>query len=139
MNCLRCGRTVPEQVLFCPECTRHNQQAPVKASPVSFVNEEEKAREAAKKLRRSNRRLRRWVAVMTLVAILCVGVLGYGIVTTAAWRDQLASQITRANSLQMAMDDLQNDLTAANTLIDSMKDVISRYQAITGLSPEELG
>jgi len=140
MNCLRCGRTVPEQVLFCPECKRHDRHRPAKvpAPETTFANAEEQARAAAGRLRRSNRRLRRWIAAMSLFSVLIVGLLGYGIVKTADHRDQLAAQITRANSLQTAMDDLQSDLVAANALTDSMKDIISRYQAITSLSPEDL-
>lgn len=140
MNCLRCGRTIPEQVLLCPECTRHNRLAPAKVpTPVdTYVNEDEVIRETAKKLRRSNRLLHRWVAAMILFAVISVGLLGYGIVTISARRDQLAAQITRANSLQTAMEDLQSELTAANALIESMSQIIARYGSITGLSPEEL-
>lgn len=140
MNCLRCGRTVPDQVLFCPECTRKDRPARRAAPPpeAAFASPEQEQAEAVQRLRGKLHRLRRWVAVLVLFALACLGLLGYGIVSTASQRSQLMVQVSKANSLQAAMDDLQDDLDAANALTDSMKAIIARYQEMTGLSPDEL-
>ena len=146
MNCLRCGRTVPDQVLFCPECA---QKAPPRRSlrrvDTDFDPNQEESSAEVQGLRHRISRLHRWAAALALFSLVCLGLLGYGILRTSDERAQLAAQISKANSLQAAMDDLQEDLNAANALMDSMKNnlseneaIISKYESRTGISPDEL-
>ena len=63
MNCLRCGRTVPDQVLFCPECA---QKAPPRRSlrrvDTDFDPNQEESSAEVQGLRHRISRLHRWAA-----------------------------------------------------------------------------
>lgn len=141
MNCLRCGRVVPEQVLLCPTCLSE------KDKPVRVEREllqEDVQKEQIKTLRRKLRRLRRSLAFFALLAIAASAMLAAQWYYMEQQSDRIASQTTRINSLETAMQETRSELEQANALNDSMKEALSEvqqkldlYQAATGLTPEE--
>lgn len=141
MNCLRCGRIVPDQVLLCPTCLT-GKDAPVRAEREPL--QEDVQKEQIRKLRKSSKFLRRMLALFVALAVAATVVL------VGQWRlmqqqsDRIASQTSRINSLETAMQETRGELEQARALSDSMADALydaqqqlDIYQALTGLSPEE--
>lgn len=142
MNCLRCGRTVPEQILLCPECLAEKDK-PVQAKIEPL--QEEVQKEQIKTLRRKNRRLRRRLALFVLLALAASVLLAGQWYLMEQQEDRIASQTSRINSLETAMEETRSELEQANALNNSMKDslataqqTIAQYQSVTGLTPEEI-
>ncbi len=141
MNCLRCGRTVPDQVLLCPTCLTE-KDAPVRAE--RELLQEDLQKEQIKTLRRKLRGLRRSLALFVLLAIAATVMLAGQWYYMEQQSDRIASQTSRINSLETAMQETRSELEQANALNDSMKNALSdaqqkldMYQEITGLTPEE--
>lgn len=141
MNCLRCGRVVPDQILLCPACLAEKDK-PVQAE--RELLQEDVQKEQIKALRKRLRGIRRRLAIFMLLAIAASALL------VAQWyymeqqSDRIASQTTRINSLETAMQETRSELEQANALNNAMNDALSEaqqkldiYQAITGLTPEE--
>lgn len=142
MNCLRCGRTVPDQILLCPECLAEKDK-PVQAKIEPL--QEEVQKEQIKTLRRKNRRLRRTLSLFVVLGLLSAALLASQWYYMEQQDDRIASQTSRINSLETAMEETRSELEQANALNESMKDslataqqTIEQYQAVTGLSPEEI-
>ena len=76
MNCLRCGRTVPDQVLLCPECLSEKDK-PVRAKIEPL--QEELQKEQINKLRRKLRGLRRGLAIF--VPVVAQGFAGASLIS----------------------------------------------------------
>ena len=142
MNCLRCGRTVPDQILLCQECLAEKDK-PVQAKIEPL--QEEVQKEQIKTLRRKNRRLRRTLALLTVLGLLAAALLMAQWYFMEQQDDRIDSQTSRINSLETALEETQSQVEQANVLNESMKDslttaqqTIEQYQAVTGLSPEEI-
>ena len=142
MNCLRCGRTVPDQILLCQECLAEKDK-PVQAKIEPL--QEEVQKEQIKTLRRKNRRLRRTLALLTVLSLLAAALLMAQWYFMEQQDDRIDSQTSRINSLETALEETQSQVEQANVLNESMKDslttaqqTIEQYQAVTGLSPEEI-
>ena len=141
MNCLRCGRVVPEKVLLCPTCLAE-KDLPVQAEREPL--QEDVQKEQIRKLRKSRRSLRRLLALFVVLALAATGMLG------AQWHfmrqqsSRIATQTSRINSLETAMEETRSELEQAKALNDTMAAALSDaqqkldiYQAFTGLTPEE--
>ena len=142
MNCLRCGRTVPDQILLCQECLAEKDK-PVQAKIEPL--QEEVQKEQIKTLRRKNRRLRRSLTLFVVLSLLSAALLASQWYYMEQQDGRIASQTSRINSLETAMEETQSELEQANALNESMKDslataqqTIEQYQSVTGLSPEEI-
>lgn len=140
MNCLKCGRTVPDQILLCPECLSGNDTlAKAKIEPL----QEEVQKAQIVKLRRNLRRVRRFLALFVVLALAATVML------TGQWylmqqqSSRIETQTSRINSLETAMQELQSELEQANALNDTMNSALAEaqqaldaYEAYTGLSPD---
>ena len=142
MNCLKCGRTVPDQTLLCADCLREREK-PVRREP-DIPPEQAREKQLAT-LRKSRRRLRRWLALFVVAAMLATAALAGAYVYTRRLRRQLASQTSRINSLETVISEQQGQLEQANALnntlrskIDSDQQTIDAYEILTGLTPDEL-
>ena len=142
MNCLKCGRTVPDQTLLCADCLRERTM-PVRREP-ELTPEQNREKQIAL-LRKSRRRLRRWLALFVLLALLASAAMGGAYVYTRRLRRQIASQTSRINSLETVISEQQGKLDQANALNNTLRDridndqaAIEAYQTLTGLSPEEV-
>ncbi|MBE6931828.1 MAG: hypothetical protein E7464_00390 [Ruminococcaceae bacterium] len=142
MNCLRCGRTVPDQILLCPECLAEKDK-PVQAKIEPL--QEEVQKEQLKKLRKKHTRIRRCLALFMVLTIAATILLAGQWYIMQQQSDRMAAQTSRINSLETAMQETQSELDQANALNDSMKDAIAtaqqtieQYQTVTGLTPEEI-
>lgn len=142
MNCLRCGRTVPDQILLCPDCLAEKDK-PVHAKIEPL--QEEVQKEQIKALRKKNQRLRRRLALLVVLALAATALLAGQWYLMEQQDDRIAAQTSRINSLETAMQETKSELDQANALNDSMKDslataqqTIEQYQAVTGLTPEEV-
>ncbi len=142
MNCLKCGRTVAENTLLCADCLRE-RKAPVRREPELTPEQTREQRLAA--LQKSRRRLRRWLALFIVAALLATAALGGAYVYTRRLRRQLATQTSRINSLETVISEQEGQLEQTNALNNTLRDSIDRsqeaidaYQILTGLTPEEV-
>lgn len=142
MNCLKCGRTVPDRTLLCAECLSV-KKAPVPAEPEP-LQEELQARKI-EKLSRSRRRLRRWVAALVVLCILGLAVLGTAGYYVYRQNSRITAQTSRINSLETVVEELKDELAQSNAAADTLRDSIAEEQALiavyeeyTGLSPDEI-
>ena len=142
MNCLKCGRTVPDQTLLCADCLRERTM-PVRREP-ELTPEQNREKQIAL-LRKSRRRLRRWLALFVLLSLLASAAVGGAYVYTRRLRRQIASQTSRINSLETVISEQQGKLDQVNALnntlrdkIDSDQEAIDAYKILTGLTPEEV-
>lgn len=140
MNCLKCGRTVPDQILLCPECLSESK-TPAKAKFAPLQEEVQKAQlvKLGKNLR-LHRRLLAFFVVLTLAATVMLAEQWYLMQQQSS---QIATQTSRINSLETAMQELQSELDQANALNDTMNSALAEaqqaldtYKAYTGLSPD---
>ena len=87
MNCMKCGREVEEDQVFCQECLEQMENEPIRIStPVHIPRQPTKGTathhavlhtdEEIKRLERSNQRLRLWVLLLAMAALL-LGMAGY--------------------------------------------------------------
>ena len=142
MNCLKCGRTVPEGILLCTECLSV-KKAPVPAEPEPL--QEELQKQKIEKLTRSRRKLRRWVAALVVLCILGLAVLGAAAYYFNRQNTRITAQTSRINSLETVVGELKGELEQANTTIDALRDSIASeqeligiYETFTGLTPDEI-
>ena len=87
MLCLRCGREIEEDQVFCPQCESDMEKHPVKPNTVVTIPERTARRRSAPvrtpaqpeedttQLHRTILQLRLWVCMLMAVLLLCVGVL----------------------------------------------------------------
>ena len=90
MNCLKCGREIPEDQVFCDACLEVMKKYPVKpGTPVVIHPRESRGPDPVKKkfsteemlsrLQKRNRCLSRWVTALSIVLVISLGLLGYAI------------------------------------------------------------
>lgn len=143
MNCLKCGRTVPEKTLLCPECLRASKAA---AAPKPMELPQEEILQAnLKKQSHRVRRLRRGVAILVIFGILCAAALGFTGYYAIEQHRRLSTQISRINSLETVMEEQKAELEQAAAANAALRDSLSEqeaaldaYQTYTGLTPEEI-
>ena len=142
MNCLKCGRTVPDHTLLCADCLRERERP---ARREQEISPEQTREQQLALLRRSRRRLRRWLALFVAAALLATAALGGAYVYARRLRQQLASQTSRINSLETVISEQQGQLAQANALnntlrdkIDSDQKTLDAYEILTGLTPDEV-
>ena len=142
MNCLRCGRTVPDSVLLCADCLREREK-PVRREPELSPEQTREKRLAA--LLRSRRRLRGWLALFIILALLASAAAAGGFFYTRRMQRQINSQTSRINSLETVISEQQGQLEQANAMngilrdtIDHDQQTIDAYQTLTGLTPDEV-
>ena len=136
MNCLKCGRTVPENTLLCADCLR--ERAKPTRRQAELAPEKSKEQQIAA-LRKRCRSLRRALALFVAAA------LGGAYVYVRRQRHQIASQTSRINSLQTVISEQEGQLAQANALnntlrdkIDSDQKTLDAYEILTGLTPDEV-
>lgn len=87
MNCMKCGREVEEGQVFCQECLEQMGNEPIRIStPVHIPRQPTKGavthhpvlhtEEEIRRLERANQRLRMWVLLLAMAALL-LGMAGY--------------------------------------------------------------
>ena len=142
MNCLKCGRTVPDQTLLCADCLRKSAK-PTRLEP--DLPPEQTKEQQISALRRDRRRLRRWLALFVVAAMLASAALGGAYLYARRMRRQLASQTSRINSLETVISEQEGQLAQANALnntlrdkIDSDQKTLDAYEILTGLTPDEV-
>ena len=142
MNCLKCGRNVPDQTLLCADCLREREK-PTRREP-DIPPEQARERQLAS-LRKSRRRLRAWLALFIVIALAATAALGGAYVYSRRLRRQLTSQTSRINSLETVISEQQGQLAQANALnstlrdkIDSDQRTMDAYEILTGLTPDEV-
>ena len=142
MNCLRCGRTVAENTLLCADCLREREK-PVRREPELTPEQTREKRFAA--MSRSRRRLRGWLALFVVFALLASAAIAGGFFYVRRLQRQLSSQTSRINSLETVISEQQGQLEQANALNGILRDTIDRdqqtidaYQSFTGLTPDEI-
>lgn len=142
MNCLKCGRTVPEGTLLCTECLSA-KKAPVRTEPEPL--QEELQAQQIEKLSRSRRKLRRWVAALVVLCILGLAVLGAAGYYLYRQNSRISAQASRINSLETVVEELKGELEQSNATADALRDSIASeqeligvYESYTGLSPDEI-
>lgn len=140
MNCLKCGRTAPDQTFLCPECLRERTR-PVHSE---LTREQSRAQRIAA-LEKQRRGLRRALTLFVLLALLASAALAGGFLYTRRMERQLASQTTRMNSLETVISEQERQIAQTNALnntlsdnIERDQDVIDAYQILTGLTPDEV-
>lgn len=142
MNCLKCGRTVPEHTLLCAEClTVRKSPAPeALALPHDVLLTQE-----VRKLTRSQRRLRHWVAVLLALSLAAAALLGGGVWYFYRQNSRITAQTSRINSLETAIEEKQHELEQANALNDTLHSSIAKeqelltvYETYTGLTPDQI-
>ncbi|MBE7005851.1 MAG: hypothetical protein E7424_01720 [Ruminococcaceae bacterium] len=142
MNCLKCGRTVPENTLLCADCLR--ERAKPTRRQAELTPEKSKEQQIAA-LRKRCRSLRRALALFVAAALLATAALGGAYVYVRRQRHQIASQTSRINSLQTVISEQEGQLAQANALnntlrdkIDSDQKTLDAYEILTGLTPDEV-
>ena len=142
MNCLKCGRTVPENTLLCADCLRERAK-PIRREPE--ISPEKSKEQQIALLKKGRRRLRRWLALFAVTAMLATAALGGAYVYTRRLRQQISSQTSRINSLETVISEQQGQLAQANALnntlrdkIDSDQRTLDAYEILTGLTPDEV-
>ncbi len=143
MNCLKCGRTVPDTVLLCPECLQVKKRPTAQAKPQPMG--EELWQELLEKYRRRLRRVRRWLGAFVLGAVAAALLLAGSWYYLQEQNDRLNAQTSRINSLETAMQELQKELEQANALNKTAQDALTdaqrkldAYEAYTGLTGNEV-
>ena len=142
MNCLKCGRTVPDNVFLCAECLRERVKPMRRELEITPEQSKEQQLEV---LRKSQRSLRRTLALFVVAALLATAALGGAYVYTRRLRQQFISQISRINSLETVISEQEGQLDQANALnntlrdkIDSDQKTLDAYEILTGLTPDEV-
>lgn len=142
MTCLRCGRTVPDQILLCPECRAPKKQ--LRDANSAFTPEEQLQKKVTSLEKRTWRQKRR-IILLVLVCLLAVALLGHAIHTLMEQNTKLSSQNTLINSQEAAIKEAQNEKEQDDLLIETQREqltearnIIDIYHRYTGLNPEEI-
>lgn len=142
MTCLKCGRTVPEDILLCSECLTA-KKIPISNTPLAL--EEDILKQQIQKLSRFKRRSKRWLALFIVLFLLCAAALGGATYYVYKQYNRIIAQTSRINSLETALIEVKDELAQSNMLNDSLRDTVSRnqqfinaYEAYTNLTPDEV-
>lgn len=137
MTCLRCGRTVSDQILLCPECRTPKKRL---HDPNAALTQEEQLQKQISSLQKRIGRQKHRIIFLVLICLLTVSLLGYAIHTLLAQNARLSSQNTLIKSQEVAIQEAQNALEQANLTIDTQRDILTEAQETiakyyTGLNP----
>ncbi len=121
MTCLRCGRTVPEQILLCPECRTPKKRL---LDANSALTPEEQLQYQVSTLKKRTSRQKRRIVLLVVVCVLALTMLGFTSYTLWTQSARLASQNTLIKSQEAAIAEAQNTIAA--------------YYRYTGLNPQEI-
>ena len=91
MQCMKCGRSIPDTQVFCDKCLEAMDRHPVKpGTPVQILSRTPKEKTAKKKelspeelllrQKRQNRLLRRLLWIVSIALLLAVGALAYTLI-----------------------------------------------------------
>lgn len=79
MNCIKCGREIPEGEVFCAVCAMPSVAVATPEEPAPKVKKApRKPKPAAKRMKSGRKLIRRLTVALTAVSILLVGVLALG-------------------------------------------------------------
>lgn len=153
MNCLKCGRTIPDNDLLCPACRKEGAAAPAvrrNQFPARAEASGEQGRAKPKPkpevvLRHRVRRLHRLLAAALCLALLLAAASG------TLWlllRQSQAEQRSAQESLQQTQGELSDAdealgqtrqlLNDAEEKLAQQSDIISAFEAYTGRSAAEI-
>ena len=142
MTCLRCGRTVPDQVLLCPDCRTPKKRL---RDANSALTPEERLQKQVASLEKRTSRQKRWMILLILACVLSISLLGHAAHTLLKQNDRLSSQNTLINSQEAAIKEAQSALDQANLTIETQREklteaqnTIAEYYRFTGLNPQEI-
>lgn len=133
MNCLKCGRTVPDQTLLCPDCLKTREYV----SRVPAPTPEESREQRIAQLTRSRRRARRWLALFVVLALAASALLTAGWFYTRQLNERLSVQTSRINSLETVVAEQQSEMEAMEKQYATQTEAIEHYKILTGLTPEQ--
>ena len=133
MNCLKCGRTVPEQTLLCPDCLKARTYIARAPEPTPEQNRELRIAQLTK----GRRRARRWMALFLVLALIASGLLTAGWFYTRRLNERLTAQTSRINSLETVVSEQQSEMEAMEKQYATQTAAVEIYQKLTGLSPEQ--
>ena len=134
MNCLKCGRTVPEQTLLCPDCQKERTYVARAPEPTPEQSREQRIAQ----LTRSRRRARRWLALFLVLALVASGLLTAGWFYTRRLTERLSTQTSRINSLETVVSEQQSEMEAMEKRYATQTEAIEAYKILTGLTPEQV-
>lgn len=134
MNCLKCGRTVPEQTLLCPDCLKARTYTVRAPEPTPEQSREQRIAQ----LTRSRRRARRWLALFIVLALAASGLLTADWFYTRRLNERLTAQTSRINSLETVVSDQQKEMEAMVKQYATQTEAIEAYKILTGMTPEEV-
>ena len=134
MNCLKCGRTVPEQTLLCPDCLKARTYVARAPEPTPEQSREQRITQ----LTRSRRRARRWLALFVVLALAASGALTAGWFYTRRLNERLTAQTSRINSLETVVSDQQSQMEAMVKQYATQTEAIEAYKILTGMTPEQV-
>lgn len=119
MNCLRCGREIPEDWMFCDECWEKVRQ-PLEPSPylntqIQLPNRSKQPVKAAptRGSKRAERRFERaengtgGSALTVFLGVLCVLAIGFGLVMSLLYLDQRSDSRQEIAEISAERDGLQ--------------------------------
>ena len=133
MNCLKCGRTVPEQTLLCPDCLKERTYVARIPEPTPEQSRENRIAQLTK----SRRRVRRWLALFVALALIASGLLTAGWFYTRELNERLTAQTSRINSLETVVSEQSSEMEAMEKRYASQTEAIEVYKKLTGLTPEQ--
>ena len=133
MNCLKCGRTVPEQTLLCPDCLKVRTYVARAPEPTPEQSREQRIAQLIK----SRRRARRWLALFLVLALAASGLLTAGWFYTRRLNERLTAQNSRINSLETVISEQQSEMEAMEKQYATQTAAVEVYKKLTGLTPEQ--
>ena len=133
MNCLKCGRTVPEQTLLCPDCLKARTYVARAPEPTPEQSREQRIAQLIK----SRRRARRWLALFLVLALAASGLLTAGWCYTRRLNERLTAQNSRINSLETVISEQQSEMEAMEKQYATQTAAVEVYKKLTGLTPEQ--
>lgn len=156
MNCIRCGRRTPEGSMFCEECAGTVQQ-PLEESaytsthisiPVRHptpANAPAAPKNEKKKASPFRKRIRRLTAAVTVLAIMCTGLLGVCAYGTYSYfndfqreRNRLRAQEEELSRREAEIEQTQEDLNAANLSLEDLQRQLSAQKLEVSRLEEEI-
>ena len=133
MNCLKCGRTVPDQTLLCPDCLKAREYVVRAPEPTPEQSREQRIVQ----LTRSRRRARRWLALFVVLALAASALLAFGWTYVRQLEGRLSAQTSRINSLETVVSEQKSEMEAMEKQYATQTEAIEAYKILTGLTPEQ--
>ncbi len=119
MTCLRCGRTVPDQLLLCPDCRTPKKR---QCDANSALTPEERLQKQVASLEKRTSRQKRRMLFLVLACLLSIALLGHAVHTLMKQNDRISTLNTKVNSQEAAIAKMQSELTQANLTVEAQRE-----------------